>query len=148
MVLYYHIIVYLPFTITLLLPLYSGYSGVYFFFLISGYILMRKFDSGDYDLDKKFNGVKYYLRRIFRIWPLYFIAIPILALTLGMPIIWQDFLFIQNYLPSTFSWTPPWTLVIEELFYLILPIWAIAFVKIGCILLWECLELVLGTCCS
>ena len=130
MVMCFHIVTNLPFVIPLLLfPLYSGYSGVYLFFLISGYILMRKIDSEDYKSRGKFDATKYYLRRIFRIWPLYFIAIPLFAQEYGIPIIWQDFLFVQNYLPSTWAWTPAWTLLIEEFFYLILPLWAIAFRK-------------------
>lgn len=128
MVLYFHIAAQLPIVASRLF-LYSGYSGVYFFFLISGYILTRKLDSEDYKSGNKFNALMYYLRRIFRIWPLYFISIPLFALTQGMPIIWQDFLFIQNYNPATFVWNPLWTLVIEELFYLILPLWTFAFKK-------------------
>ncbi len=128
MVMYYHL---LPsFAYVSILPLaflYSGYSGIIFFFVISGYILMRKFDSPDYKVEGKFSPVKYYLRRIFRIWPLYFIAIPIFMVTLGMPFNLLDLVFMQNYFPSTFFHSPFWTLLIEELFYLILPIWAIAF---------------------
>lgn len=124
MVMYYHIVITgIPFILPIAF-LYSGYSGVYFFFLISGYILMRKLDSGDYNVKGKLNIMKYYLRRIFRIWPLYFISIPLFV---GTNIPWQYFFFLQNYFPSTFSIAPIWTLVIEELFYLILPLWAIAF---------------------
>ena len=90
---------------------------------------MRKFQSGDYNTKGKFNGIKYYMRRIFRIWPLYFLSIPIFAVAYSVRVVWEQYFFIQNLLPSTFSWIPLWTLVIEELFYLILPLWAIAFKK-------------------
>ncbi len=124
----FHIIGYvsLPF-IAVFSFMNSGYSAVYFFFLISGYILMRKFESKDYNIKGKFNVLIYYMRRIFRIWPLYFIAIFLFAYQ--TKVIWQEFLFIQNYLPSTFSFSALWTLVIEELFYLILPLWVLAFHK-------------------
>lgn len=128
MVIYYHAALFFMAPAIVTLPIFlSGYSGIYFFFLISGYILMRKFESGDYDVKNKFNLLKYYLRRIFRIWPLYFVSLPLFAQAQGGFIPWQDFLFIQNLFPSTFAFAPFWTLVIEELFYLILPIWAIAF---------------------
>ncbi len=128
MVMYFHIVWLLPFLLPIPI-LYSGYSGVYFFFMISGYILMRKFQSEDYKVKGKFNLVKYYVRRMFRIWPLYFLAIPVFASLplIVAPLSWQDFLFIQNYSPSTFTLSPLWTILIEEVFYLILPIWAIAF---------------------
>ncbi|MDE1870709.1 MAG: acyltransferase [Candidatus Micrarchaeota archaeon] len=112
-----------------ILIMYSGYSGVELFFLISGYILMRKFQSEDYSVKGRFNALKYYIRRIFRIWPLYFIAIPIFALAFSTNVAWQQYFFIQNFFPQTFSMTPLWTLVIEELFYLVLPLWVIAFRK-------------------
>ena len=107
----------------------SGYSGVDLFFLISGYILTRKMLSEDYKIKGKFNAVKYYIRRMSRIWPLYFISIPVLALTFPTNIVWQQYLFIQNLFQSTFTLTPLWTIVIEELFYLILPIWVFIFRK-------------------
>lgn len=109
---------------------FSGDLGVVLFFVISGYILMRKFNAGDYsNSDGSLNTVKYYLRRIFRIWPLYFLILPIFAFLYHSPLVWQDFLFIQNYFPSTFLQSPLWTILIEELFYLIFPLWALSFKK-------------------
>ena len=127
-VLFYHIVVVLPFILPLPF-LYTGYSGVELFFVISGYILTKKYLAGDYNIQQKFSAGKYYLRRIFRIWPIYLLFVPIYALTDHTPLLWQQFLFLQNYLTSTFVSNPLWTLTVEELFYVILPIWILLFIK-------------------
>lgn len=129
MVMYYHLVTYSMLPVGYLLILLTGYSGVYFFFLISGYIITRKILSEDYKSNGKVRFLKYYLRRIFRIWPLYFISLPLFAITKGMPIVWQNFLFLQNYSLLTFYNSPLWTLLVEQLFYLIIPLWTFAFIK-------------------
>ncbi|MDE1860453.1 MAG: acyltransferase [Candidatus Micrarchaeota archaeon] len=140
----FHIILYSPFSPTqvssnylvqvvstlAIIILFAGYSGVYLFFIISGYILVKKYESGDYNVDQRFSRAKYYMRRIFRTWPLYFLVIPVFAfINTGtlIPIVWQSFFFVQNFFPSTFVNNPTWTLIVEEVFYLFLPVWIILF---------------------
>lgn len=107
----------------------SGNYGVVFFFLISGYILVRKIENKDYNYRGRFSKTVYFMRRVFRTWPLYFIAVFVFAFVGMTPLIWQSFLFIQNFSPSTFTYNPTWTLMVEELFYLILPVWIFIFRK-------------------
>jgi peptidoglycan/LPS O-acetylase OafA/YrhL len=141
MVLLFHIAGFYP-TLNSLAPfLLQFYSGVSLFFVISGFILTKKFLSGDYKVEgggRRHSLAIYYIRRIFRIWPLYYFGIFLFAVTpvvafpsnqAGIPITWQAFLFMQNYFVSTYRVYPLWTLVVEELFYLILPLWLIAFRK-------------------
>lgn len=146
LVLAFHIIFYSPFNpvlfptnydasyaaLVMIAILLAGYSGVYLFFIISGYILAKKLESRDYDVNNKFNRIKYYLRRIFRTWPLYFLVIPVFAFfTVGSSnsFSWLSFFFIQNFFPSTFINNPTWTLMVEEVFYLVLPLWILVFRK-------------------
>jgi peptidoglycan/LPS O-acetylase OafA/YrhL len=127
-VLFFHIVVSMPFLIPLPF-LYTGDSGVELFFVISAYILTKKYLAHDYDYHAKFNYIKYYLRRIFRIWPLYVVGLFLLAFVQNRPLVWEDFLFLQNYFWQTFTENPIWTLTIEEVFYVLLPVWVFLFTK-------------------
>ena len=98
--------------------------GIDFFFVLTGYLLTKKMRRGDYP-----NLRYYFTKRIFRIWPLFYITLVTVAL---LGIFHPDlltFVFASNYFPNTFSNTPLWTLMVEELFYLILPLWIQLFVK-------------------
>ena len=143
LVICYHVILYGTFTVVntissslvrlvingTLVILEAGYSGVYLFFMISAYVLTKKLESGDYNDNAGFNATKYYLRRIFRTWPLYFLTIPLFVVVGMTPLMWQSFLLIQNFFKSTFNNNPTWTLMVEEIFYLILPVWVVFFKK-------------------
>ena len=104
-----------------------GYTGVDLFFVLSGYLLTRKFIRGDYSRGGRFTPGPYYLRRIARIWPLYYLTLPLFLVVLAAPPTWLDLVFGQDYLQSTFAFVPTWTLCIEEAFYIALPIWALAY---------------------
>ena len=104
-----------------------GYTGVDLFFVLSGYLLTRKFIRGDYSRGGRFTPGPYYLRRVARIWPLYYLTLPLFLVVLAAPPTWLDLVFGQDYLQSTFAFVPTWTLCIEEAFYLVLPLWAFAY---------------------
>jgi peptidoglycan/LPS O-acetylase OafA/YrhL len=138
LIIIFHIGNYLPALINLAPFVSQFYSGVTFFFVISGFILTKKFMSDDYKIEghKSKQMLVYYVRRIFRIWPLYYVGIILFAITPmhfypsnsnGVPITWQSFFFLQNYSYSTYHIYPLWTLAIEELFYIILPLWVFLF---------------------
>src|SRR6201993_292820 len=107
-----------------------GHAGVALFFSISGFLIGRVLMNSE--------GLAYfYARRFLRIYPAYFATIALLATlaltpffhTPGMGrLVWHN---IQYYLAFTFQLSPDgnelpllivWSLCVEELFYLLLPL--------------------------
>lgn len=101
----------------------AGQAGVILFFVLSGYLLTKRWNSGAYPDLRAF-----YLRRVFRIWPLYLATLPLFIIACGMAPAWSDLAFLQDYNYRTFLQpNPTWTLCVEEAFYLFLPLWAPRF---------------------
>ncbi|MGZ4053644.1 MAG: acyltransferase family protein [Bacteroidia bacterium] len=120
------------------------FSGAFFldvFFIISGFlislILMKEYETGNFSLKN------FYIRRIIRIWPLYFLAVFVkifLFPTLG-GIPWDviktnllyaftftiNFQLLFNQVVNTY--TILWSICIEEHIYLILPFLLLLFKK-------------------
>lgn len=108
-----------------------GDLGVDLFFVISGFligtILFKEFKK-----NTALNFKKFYIRRFFRLIPVYvfsmFIGIYFLKGT-GIDnwqTAWTNLLYINNYVPGSYlPWT--WSLAIEEQFYIIIP-FLIAFI--------------------
>ena len=109
----------------------SGRFGVTLFFVLSGYIitsmlLRERWTRGNIDLRL------FYLRRILRIWPLYFFALVAAVLLpwggrLPFPYFMGYLLLIGNWL--TAIWGPPaswasllWTISVIQQFYLVWPL--------------------------
>ena len=107
-----------------------GHAGVALFFSISGFLIGRVLMSSE--------GLSYfYARRFLRIYPAYFATIALLGALAFTPffhnpalggLIWRN---IQYYLTFTFQLSPDgdrlpllivWSLCVEELFYLLLPL--------------------------
>ena len=123
----------------LMLPLKIAWSGVDLFFVLSGFliggILIDAKDSESY-------FKTFYMRRFFRIFPLYYVWLAIFCVVLALPgipaylykvfnteiPIWAYPLYLQNFFMTvrqTFGaeWLGiTWSLAIEEQFYLILPV--------------------------
>jgi peptidoglycan/LPS O-acetylase OafA/YrhL len=113
-----------------------GYLSVCFFFVLSGfligYLLLYEVESTG-----RLNIGKFYMRRVLRIWPLYFL---ILLLGFGLlPLLdnyyaddtaslWRYLLFMANLDSVYFGLTrneilqPLWTVSVEEQFYIVLPL--------------------------
>lgn len=117
----------------------NGGFGVDVFFVISGflitYLLLKEKEGFG-----KINIFKFYVRRSFRIWPLYYLVIliaPFLVDWLGKsghPNYWANIFFLNNFdTMETHFWVYPlahmWSLCVEEHFYLIWP-FVIAFVPV------------------
>ncbi len=119
----------------------NGGFGVDVFFLISGFLitylmLVEKNKTGTISLGK------FYLRRTFRIWPLYYFLVAITPLLVRWmhyphPAYWPTILLYNNfYAIKTELWTFPfshfWSICIEEHFYLIWPliIWLAPYKKL------------------
>lgn len=117
----------------------NGNIGVYFFFVLSGFLitylaLQEKKEKGNIHV------FKFWMRRILRIWPLYFICLVIGFI--GYPLLksytgetsletaniyyyisfWSNFDMIKNGLPDASILGALWSIAVEEQFYLIWPI--------------------------
>lgn len=114
---------------------WAGQWGVPLFFFLSAFLivelLLREHDSTGTIAIKRF-----YVRRILRIWPLYFLAYALFAiLNLWIPKInphvgatWPYFLlFLGNWYISRHGWIgagvdPLWSISVEEQFYILIPL--------------------------
>jgi peptidoglycan/LPS O-acetylase OafA/YrhL len=110
--------------------IYFGESGVILFFLLSGFLLFLPYAKALL-FDSPWPGLRrFYLRRIFRIVPGYFVAIFLIALFFHPEFLhhshWHDlWLFLTFRMDNTLSQQfngPFWTLAVEFQFYLLLPI--------------------------
>lgn len=123
-VLLFHVQTLLPALSTPILSV--GWSGVDFFFVLSAFLFTRQYLKDPLDVRT------FYIKRVFRIWPLFFIVITAITL-LG----WYEFswwLYLRNVVavfePKVYDPLPFWTLYIEELFYLLFPLWIALFRRI------------------
>ena len=117
----------------------GGYIGVYFFFVLSGFLITYIICS-----EKQASGTinlrNFFARRVLRIWPLFYLVValcyilpPVLS-GMGMsltgsgyqPQLWMSLLFLENYkmiitgdLPNVFPLAVTWSLCIEEHFYIV-----------------------------
>ena len=111
--------------------------GVAFFFVISGFLLYRPF------LAARFAGRPgprirdYARRRVLRIVPAYWLALTVLAATVGLCGVftgdwWIYYGFLQNTRLSTTlcGIGAAWSLAIEASFYVALPIWALLMARV------------------
>jgi peptidoglycan/LPS O-acetylase OafA/YrhL len=112
-----------------------GWAGVDLFFVISGFLITGIL-LGSVDSEHYFRN--FYMRRVLRIWPLYFalLAFVFVLLPWAVPTLrarifaqchpWQSYLlFVQNFFVRDFGIGPvgvTWSLAIEEQFYLVWPL--------------------------
>jgi peptidoglycan/LPS O-acetylase OafA/YrhL len=99
-----------------------GWTGVDLFFVLSGYLiggqLLQPIGSGE-----PVRLGRFYLRRLFRTLPPYFVVLPLYFLA-KHSWSWNYVFFVQNFrMPATF--TPSWSLCVEEQFYLLFPLAAV-----------------------
>ena len=117
----------------------NGFLGVNFFFVLSGFLITYLLIEEN-KLNGKINIPKFWVRRILRIWPLYFLCIffgfvlfPLAkSLAGGVPQesanIWYYLGFINNFdyikkgLPDAPGLGVLWSVAIEEQFYIVWPV--------------------------
>ena len=113
-----------------------GETGVQFFFVISGF-LITKLLGVEEDRNRKISIGAFYVRRIFRIMPAFYLyLLTVLVLRSGGMILANDDaffrsgLYVCNLSGFKCSWwlAHTWSLSVEEQFYLI---WPLAFVVLG-----------------
>lgn len=116
---------------------FAGWCGVTLFFVLSGFLLFMPYARALLFSAEWPDWKRYYIRRIFRIWPGYFISLCLMLVWLR-PDYFQpqhrlDLLlfltFFMDSTPQTFQAIngPFWTLAVEWQFYLLLPLLALAF---------------------
>ena len=110
--------------------------GVTVFFLISGFLLYRPFVRAAYHGVEPPRVGRFFRRRALRIVPAYWLALTVLALTVGLPGVlsgdwWVYYGFAQIYDVRHIlgGIGPAWSLCIEATFYLVLPFFAIAMAR-------------------
>jgi len=109
-----------------------GNIGVVLFFLISGFLLYRPFVTARQGTAPRVRVKRFYLARLLRIVPAYWLALTLIAIWPGVPMYgsrwWQLYLFGQIYDPHTVfaGLGPAWSLCVEMSFYLLLPLYALA----------------------
>jgi peptidoglycan/LPS O-acetylase OafA/YrhL len=110
-----------------------GWTGVQLFFLISGFLLTRLLVK-ELQQHHKINIAKYFIRRILRIWPLYFFYLTGITLVsifvfhkINYPRLLGNIFFYDNLNTALYGYTPNWSaaplwsISLEEQYYLVLP---------------------------
>ena len=113
-----------------------GETGVQFFFVISGFLITKLLNVEE-DRNGKVSIGAFYVRRIFRIMPafyLYFMTVLVLRssgmIVANVDAFFRSSLYVCNLSGFKCSWwlAHTWSLSVEEQFYLI---WPLAFVTLG-----------------
>ncbi len=123
-----------------------GDLGVGFFFVLSGFLITYLLEK-ERIKNGRISIKNFYIRRVLRIWPLYFLAIAIIILfsfifrgfdlykiSLDWPEIWRNLIFIGNFFKA-FHYTSNemiailWSIAVEEQFYLVWPVLFVLFRK-------------------
>jgi peptidoglycan/LPS O-acetylase OafA/YrhL len=118
----------------------SGWNGLYFFFVLSGFLISRTLFA---ELESA-RGIRlgnYFGRRVLRTWPVYYCVLPLYLII--EPWLLQGHYsylsFTQNFFPFKIV-DPTWSLAVEEQFYVLAPLityvvlrsrWCIALLVLG-----------------
>ncbi len=135
----------------------SGKAGVSFFFTLSGFLITYLMFE-ERRLTSSFHVGNFYLRRILRIWPLYFLTLVIgfilspfvFSVTEGVAD-WKLYaLFLSNFdnlyngFPTNGILGVQWSVAVEEQFYLFWP-WVFLFLGSGARFVWTCIVTVVAS---
>jgi peptidoglycan/LPS O-acetylase OafA/YrhL len=127
-------------------PLKSfGFEGVNLFFTLSGFLvggLLLK----QYAQEGRIDATRFIVRRMFKIWPAYYVLILFHVLAGRHPLdsfLVQNLTHTQNYFGSSIAQT--WSLAVEEHFYLFLPLLLIVLARFRTRV--DTLLMVLGSVC-
>lgn len=109
--------------------IFTGGFGVHIFFVLSGFLITYLLLLEN-EKNKKINIIYFYIRRVLRIWPLYYIIVIVGALILPFlfnnfafdGVLWMHLVFLNNFNVVSSPVGITWSVAIEEQFYLIWPI--------------------------
>jgi peptidoglycan/LPS O-acetylase OafA/YrhL len=116
-------------------------EGVTLFFCLSGFLLYRSFAAALIRGKRRPSIRRYALRRLLRIAPAYWFVLVLTTLMLanttslrsveGLSLLGRQAALVANYSPSTIwsGLTPSWSLAIELVFYLLLPLLALVSMR-------------------
>jgi peptidoglycan/LPS O-acetylase OafA/YrhL len=114
-----------------------GTVGPILFFALSGFLLYRPWVAARVGGMPAPRAAVYARRRALRILPAYWVALTVLAVFPGIAGVfsgdgWRYYGFLQLYAQDTVGRGIPvaWTLCVEVSFYLVLPLWALAFRRV------------------
>lgn len=110
--------------------IHSGWSGVQLFFVLSGYLIGYQLWS-ELKQSETINFKTFFIKRTFRIWPLYYFICFIFIFSRGLLSdysYFSDLYFLSNYLDEGVI-KGSWSLSVEEQFYLISPLFLFICVK-------------------
>src|SRR3954451_16552822 len=108
-----------------------GWAGVDLFFVLSGF-LMGRLVLGEHTRTGGFDGRRFTVRRILKLWPVLYLFLAVHALFGAEPLgsyLWQNALHMQNYAGTSLQHL--WSLAVEEHFYLALALLFPVFVRRG-----------------
>src|SRR4051794_38601806 len=108
-----------------------GWAGVDLFFVLSGF-LMGRLVLGEHRHTGTFDGRRFSLRRILKLWPVLYVFLAVQALFGTEPLgsyLWQNAFHVQNIAGTSLAHL--WSLAVEEHFYLALALLFPVFVKRG-----------------
>jgi peptidoglycan/LPS O-acetylase OafA/YrhL len=116
-----------------------GWTGVDLFFVLSGFLIASQLFA-QIKKDGTFSIKDFYIKRVFRILPIYYFVLaiyflfPVLSDTQLLPPLWKFLTFTQNFgadFQNHRSFGVVWSLCVEEHFYLLLPATLLLFLKSG-----------------
>ncbi|MGY1619406.1 acyltransferase family protein [Geodermatophilus sp. SYSU D00691] len=97
-----------------------GWAGVDLFFVLSGF-LMGRLVLAEHARTGSFDGRRFTVRRVLKLWPVLYVFLVVHALFGSEPLgsyLWQNALHVQNYAGTSLAHL--WSLAVEEHFYLAL----------------------------
>lgn len=108
-------------------------SALPFFFFLSAFLLYRPYVAARMGDASRPRLGTFWWRRFLRIVPAYWVALTLIALTVGLPGVfgpegWRYYTFVYVYSHRTVTGglIPAWTLCVDMTFYLVLPFFALA----------------------
>ena len=113
----------------------TGWAGVDLFFVLSGFLISGLLFS-EYKKTGSIDLPRFFIRRGFKIYPAFYVMLLttfLVAASYGVYVplgVWlREILFFQNYKHGI--WRHTWTLAVEEHFYLLLPLFLLALIRLS-----------------